>query len=253
MGLNFINDIPVVRLRAFRAIDEPETCQKFLAGHKHVLVNFGIEMITSAKDNWIHNPGVFVLVVESLDGSEVYGGMRLHFANGLYPLPLEDAVGYMDSSIYDLIKEKAIDVAGESCGLWNSRLIAGYGIGSVFLTRAATSLAALLGAKYFFTLCAPYTVKMAEALGMTLVKSLGHDGTFYYPKMDLLATVLVHEDLQEAKLAEPETRKVILDLIHNPVENRIENLRRKEIEIHYSLIIPGINPDNIKDVITGKI
>lgn len=253
MVLDIINDIPVVRLRAFRAINEPETCQKFIEGHKHVLANFGIEMITSAKNDWVENPGVFVLVVESLNGEIVFGGMRLQFANGLFPLPIETAVGYMDKNIHSVINEKAGLVTGESCGLWNSRLIAGYGIGSVFLSRAGASLASILGAKSFFSLCAPYTVKLAEDMGMRIVKSLGKDGTFYYPKLDLVATVLVNEDMEQFSFADDSCKVPIMDLINCPNKNRIEKLRNKQIEIHYSLTLPGINPTNIKDAILGKI
>lgn len=253
MVLDLINGMPVVRLRAFRAINEPETCMKFIEGHKHVLANFGIEMITSAKNDWVENPGVIVLVVESLNGEQVFGGMRLQFANGLFPLPIETAVGFMDKNIHTLVNEKAIDVTGESCGLWNSRLIAGYGIGSVFLSRAGASLASILGATTFFSLCAPYTVKLAEDMGMRIVKSLGQDGTFYYPKLDLVATVLLNENMKDFKLADESCREPIMDLIKSPNKNRIEKLRNKEIEIHYSLTIPEINPSNIKDAIIGKI
>lgn len=245
--------MPEVRLRAFRAIHEPETCQKFIEGHKHVLSNFGIEMITSAKNDWIENPGVFVLVVESMDGSRVFGGMRLHFANKLFPLPLETAVGKIDPTVYDLIKTLSKNVTGESCGLWNSREIAGYGVGSVFLSRAASALGGILNASTFFTLCAPYTVKMAEAIGMTIVKSLGNEGTFYYPKLDLVATLLIHKDLKKFPLAEKNSREMILDLINHPIKDRIEKLRKKEIEIHYQLTVPGINRENIKDAISGRL
>lgn len=253
MVLDVVNGIPVVRLRAFRAINEPETCQKFIEGHKHVLANFGIEMITSAKNDWIENPGVIVLVVESLNGEQVFGGLRLQFANGLFLLPIETAVGYMDKNIHVLVDEKAKDITAESCGLWNSRLIAGYGIGSIFLSRAGASLASVLGAKSVFSLCAPYTVQLAEDMGMRIVKSLGQDGTFYYPKLDLVATVLVNEYMEDFRLAAESCKVPIMDLIDNPNKTRIEKLRNKEIEIHYSLTIPGINPSNMKDAILGKI
>lgn len=253
MDLKIVNGIPVVQLRAFRAINEPETCKKFLEGHKHVLVNFGIEMITSARDEWLNNPGSFVLVVESLDREHVYGGMRLHFANGLYPLPIETAVGYMDPRIYDIVKNGIPDGVGEGCGLWNSKQIAGYGIGSVFLSIASTALATILGAKTFYTLCAPYTVKMAEEFGMRKVIELGNEGTFYYPKLDLLATVMVYEDLKKITTTNENAKKAITELIENPTKVRVERLRHKDIEIHYHLEIPGIHPGNLQDAIMGKI
>lgn len=208
-------------------------------------------MITSAKNDWVDNPGAFVLVVESLDGANVFGGMRFHFANGLFPLPVETAVSPMDPGIFKIIEDKRDANTGESCGLWNSWRIAGYGIGSVFLSRAAMALGALLGATSGFSLCAPYTVNMALDLGMTIVESLGNKGTFYYPKIDLLTTLLVNDDLVAFKGASEDCRSIILELVNNPNEVRIEKLRKKEIEIHYSLTVPGVSPANIKDIISG--
>ena len=97
-GLN--KEKPVVRLRAFRAIDDPETCERFIEGHTHVLTSIGVTKVTSSKNEWMLNPAAFVIIVESLDKQKVYGGARVHVAGGSQPLPIEEATVAMDPAIF---------------------------------------------------------------------------------------------------------------------------------------------------------
>ena len=93
-----------IRIRAFRAIDDPETCLKFIDGHRKVLSIYGIENITTNTDIWMQNPAIFVIVVETLDGEKLYGGARIQVADGIHPLPIEEATGKMDSKIYEIVR-----------------------------------------------------------------------------------------------------------------------------------------------------
>lgn len=250
---NILNkEKPVVRLRAFRAIDDPETCALFVEGHTHVLTNFGIQKITSARHEWLTNPAAFVLIVESLDRKKVYGGARIHVAGGSEPLPIEQATGAMDPTIFSLVRQYALSGTGEGCGLWNSREIAGYGIGSIFLTRAAISIAPQIGIKSLFALCAPYTVKLTESVGYRLESRVGNKGTFYYPKLDLIATTMIYEDIVGLSTASIEDREAMMELRKNPNIVRTEVLRKKEIEIHYELKIPGLDKWSLTDTIANS-
>src|SRR6476469_3520280 len=94
---------PVVRLRAFRAIDDPAACELFVEGHANVLTSIGVTKVTSSKNEWIHNPAAFVIIVESLDKKRIYGGVRIHVAGGSQPLPIEEATGALDPAIYNLV------------------------------------------------------------------------------------------------------------------------------------------------------
>lgn len=91
---------PEVRIRAFRAIDDPESSQRFIDGHRKVLEVHGVKKVTSANNSWAENPAVFVVIVESLDRKKVYGGARVHAAGGTQPLPIEEATGFMDPKIH---------------------------------------------------------------------------------------------------------------------------------------------------------
>jgi len=249
MSLVLHNGHPVVRLRAFRAIDDPKTCERFIEGHAHVLTVIGVKKVTSSKNDWMYNPAVFVLIVESLNGEKVYGGVRIHVAGGSEPLPIEQATGKMDPAIYDLVYQYALEGTGEGCGLWNSREIAGYGIGSIFLTRAGAAIATQIGIKSLFALCAPYTVKLAESVGYRIETSVGNNGTFYYPKIDLLATTMIMKNLDVLSEADEENKRAIMALRGNSNVVRVETLRNKEIEIHYEIDIPGLEKWSLKDII----
>lgn len=249
MDSSLNKDKPVVRLRAFRAIDDPETCNLFIEGHTHVLTSIGITKVTSSKNEWMFNPAAFVLVVESLDGKKVYGGARVHVAGGNQPLPIEQATSALDASIFDLIWKYAQHGTGELCGLWNSREIAGYGIGSIFLIRAAAAISFQIGIQSLFALCAPYTIKPGECVGMELENSVGNEGTFFYPKLDLVATTMVLKDVPILSKAHGEDKTAIFKIRENLTIVRTEILRKKEIEIHYETEIPRLNEWSLNETI----
>ena len=243
---------PVVRLRAFRAVDDHKSCELFIEGHTRVLTSIGITKVTSSKQEWMYNPASFVLIVESIDSEFVYGGARVHVAGGTMPLPIEEATGILDPKIFDIIKHYAQFGTGEICGLWNSREIAGYGIGSIFLTRAAVSVSSQIGLQSLFALCAPYTVSMAELVGYEHEKSVGNAGTFYYPKLDLVATAMVLKDLNVLSKATEEDKNAIFSLRQNPNIIRKEKLRKKEIEIHYCTKIPNLKEWSLEQTIEAS-
>jgi hypothetical protein len=248
-GINKEN--PEVRLRAFRAIDEPETCMLFIEGHTHVLTSIGITKVSYSKNEWVNNPAAFVMVVESLDGKRVFGGARVHVSGGSEPLPIEQATAAMDKGIYGLVWKYAQHGTGELCGLWNSREIAGYGIGSIFLIRTAAAISYQIGIQSLFALCAPYTIPPGTAVGMEIEKSIGRDGTFYYPKLDLIATTMILKDVPILSKAAEEDRAAIFKIRENLNITRIEVLRKKELTIHYQIEIPHLNEWDLKATIAN--
>ena len=240
---------PEVRLRVFRAIDEPETCELFIQGHTHVLTSIGVTKVTSSKNEWAQNPAAFVMIVESMDGKKVYGGARVHVAGGTEHLPIELATGAMDASVFNLVWQYAQQGTGEVCGLWNSREIAGYGIGSIFLVRAAVAISREIGVQSLFALCAPYTIPSAEAVGMEREYSIGNEGTFYYPKLDLIATAMLLKDVPTLSKAHEEDKNAIMRIRENMNVTRVEALRKKEITIHYETRIPNLDRWDLKATI----
>ena len=242
---------PEVRLRAFRAVDEPGTCELFIEGHTHVLTSIGVTKVTSSKHGWTTNPAAFVMVVESMDGKKVYGGARVHVAGGSEPLPIEQATAGIDPKVYDLVFNYAQQGTGELCGLWNSREIAGYGVGSIFLIRTAVAISYQIGIQSLFALCAPYTIPPGKAVGMELDTSIGNEGTFYYPKLDLVATTMILKDVPALKKAYEEDKAAIMKIRNNLNITRTEILRKKEITIHYEIAIPKLENWDLKAIINS--
>lgn len=237
----------MVKIKAFRATDNPELCDKFIEGHRRILDAIGVKRVTSSSEEWASNPCSFVILVESDDEKKVLGGARVQAADGKTPLPLEDAAGYMDEKVYRLVREYMPGGTGEVCGLWNSMEVAGMGIGSIFLIRAALALSEQIGLDTMFALCSPYTTRIAGNYGFLVETSVGNNGTFYYPKIDLLATIVLQKDNKNLPNAsELETRR-IFDLRKHPVQVTMEEARKKQlVEIDYNLLITSANPGEYK-------
>jgi hypothetical protein len=194
------------------------------------------------------NPAVFVIVVETLDGNKLYGGARVHAANGISKLPIEDATGYMDEKIYEIVARCAEDGTGELCGLWNSKEVAGLGIGSLFPSIAAVVIAEQIGLSTMFSLCSPATVRFNQWIGSSILKTVGNDGTFYYPKLDLLATAVFLSDADTLLNAHPREREKMLLLRKNLKSTSVEKSPFKDVSVtvHYDLEVKGVNKTEFK-------
>lgn len=228
----------MIKIRVFRAIDDLESCQKYVEGHIKVLKVYGITMITSAKTDWFYDPNTYVIIAESGDGGKIYGGARIQIANNTFPLPIETAVQELDSSIHILVDELSHNGGtGELCGLWNSREVAGYGLGSIYLGRVGVAVAKFLNLSSLFALCAPATVKNCIRVGFKIETTLGNDGLFYYPKEDLLATAVLLNDVEELSSADPHERECIFDLRLHPLQTKIEPGIKHPFTLTYQLKI----------------
>ncbi|WP_257669517.1 hypothetical protein [Parapedobacter tibetensis] len=225
-----------VTFRAFRATDEPESCARFIEGHRKVLEIYGITMITSNKALWTSHPNTYVVLVESKADGRLFGGARLQIADNELMLPIEEAVGKVDAKIHEVIRQHSEgQMTAELCGLWNSREVAGYGIGSAYLTKAIIVLARKLKVKSLFALCAPATVRMGGRAGFVIERSLGNDGFFNYPKLDLVATAMVIRDVNELSHATEDNQLFIKEFDKTPIQSRVEKGPKGELMVEYNL------------------
>ena len=230
-----------VKIRAFRACDDKESSKRFVEGHGRVLGAHGVEKVTSLNYDWIEWPSVFVILVESNDGEKVYGGARVHAYNGNNQLPIQEATGHMDETIHQIVHEQGRYGTGELCGLWNSVEVAGLGVGSFFATRVGVVICEQIGLSSLFALCAPYTVRWAERVGCSLLREVGDNGTFYYPKIDLLATSVLLRDTEKLENANNSEIKRIEYLRQNLNCTVYDNPpgKRFQVEITYQLELPN--------------
>lgn len=236
-----MSDKNFVRIRAFRAIDEPELCDRFIEGHSRVLTSVGVEKVTSNTNEWTKNPAAFVILCESQDGDKVYGGARVHAMGGTQILPIEEATIEMDPAIVSHLHKYAPLGTGELCGLWNSMEVAGMGIGAVYLIRCSIAILPQLGMKTCWALCSPFSARIAKNYGFLKYPHVGNEGTFYYPKIDLLATACLVEDSAVLEHGDPAEVKRIQELRKNPVQKLDETSRGRTMNIEYQLELNNID------------
>lgn len=232
----------MISIRAFKAIDNPISCEKYIEGHRKLLESYGVAEIVAPNHNWVQDPGAYVIIVENMITGKTLGGTRIQIRSEMLSLPLEDAVGKMDKKVYDLVNEYDKNGTAEFCGLWNSREVAGMGIGSVFLVRAGVARAGVvianeLNIQSLFALCASYTLPIAKKAGFIVESSVGDNGTFPYPKDEFKAIVAINKDLKKLSYATDYERKEINDLRKNPIQTKIEKGPRGETTVLYDLKI----------------
>ncbi len=222
----------MIRIRAFRATQDKETCEKFIDGHRRLLeIHFGLAKVTSSSAEWIDHDNTFVIVAESEDRQKVYGGARVQLADGIFPLPIETAIGKYDAKVHEM----AVKGTSELCGLWNSIEVAGLGIGSIFMARVGVVIAQQLPIESIFFLCAPVTVRIGKRIGGVIETSLGNNGNFFYPMDDFIATAMVIADCKELSQAEPKEKDRIIDLVNNPTQKATESGPKGTLDIEYEL------------------
>lgn len=231
-------DIDTLYFKAFRAVDNRAACMKFIEGHTHVLEIFGITQITSAKIDWVLNPNVYVILVSAEKDGKALAGSRVQVADGITPLPIETAVGEMDNRIYDMVKERIPGGTGELCGLWNSWEIAGLGIGSMQLSLACVAFADMINLSTLFGLCAPATYRNSVKGGFRVIREIGINGKFYYPKEDLTATAIIIDDVKALPLTHDAERANIDSLRANAISQRqILSKNGDPLTLHFDLTI----------------
>ncbi|HRN47342.1 MAG TPA: hypothetical protein PK110_13135 [Niabella sp.] len=201
----------MIRIRAFTAPEDPLACEHFIAGHRKILeIYYGIIKITSDSNEWVNDPHCIVIVAEDPETKTIYGGARLQVVSGKYLLPIESALSKYDPTIHDVVRHEFINGGtSEVCGLWNSKEIAGMGIGSHILSIIGVAVSFQIGIKSIFVLCAPSTVRMSRSMGTQVVTTLGNNGTFYYPKDNFIATVMRLDDVNDLQYADPKVAEKI--------------------------------------------
>ncbi|MEO6284210.1 MAG: hypothetical protein ABIN80_01825 [Dyadobacter sp.] len=225
----------VAQIKAYRAPDDVETSLRYADGHRKVLEAYGVKQVTSANHDWLHDPNTYVIIVESEDGSQIYGGTRVQVRSPNLKMPMEDAIAKIDKSIYKYVDNIGDYHVAEFCGLFNSKEVAGYGIGSVYLGRTAMAISSMVGIKYLMGLCSPITLVISQRIGFEVLTDLGNNGTFYYPKEGLIATSLIARDLINLPFAADDEREKIFSLRENPKQTVVESGRRGDLEIIYDI------------------
>jgi len=227
----------MIKIRAFKVTDDHSACLRYIKGHHLVLESYGVTKVTSLNADWIDDPNTYAIIVESEDGSKVYGGGRIQIKSNELLMPMEDAIAILDDRIYDYTNKLGVLNVAEFCGLWNSKEAAGYGIGSIYMGRVGVSIASQLNIQYLTALCSPGTLRNCLKVGFEVIRELGNNGTFYYPKEDLTATALLIKDLKTLPAANPIEKEAIFKIRENFSGVAIEKGPKGEMEFMYDLNI----------------
>lgn len=225
----------MIRFRAFRASNDSASAKSYIEGYQSVLRVYGITKVTAANIEWLNDPNTLIVLVESEDQTKVYGGCRVQIKSPSIEMPLENAISELDQAIFSYTEKIGNYNVAELCGLWNSREIAGFGIGSIYLGRVAVALAPFLNIKNLMALCSPATLQNCLNVGFEIIHELGNNGTFYYPKEDLTATVLRIKDLEKLEHAPIEEKDYIYRVRENRIAESIESGPKGEMKFRYDL------------------
>jgi hypothetical protein len=232
------------RLWAFRAIDEEALCREYIKGHIKVLADYGISSITSNNSQWIENPNMYCVMAIDTKTDELLGGIRIQIANGIFPLPVEKAIGSMDARIYDIVKNYAYNGGiGELSGLWVSNKLKGVGMGP-YLVRAIISSANQLDFITLIGICGENTLPMFKNVGFLIDRSLGKNGGFPYPTEDLTAHVVGILNAVTLESAASFDKEIMTSLRENPIINRTESNNKFISEINYNLLYKNVGLNN---------
>lgn len=227
-----------VKIRVVRAISSPIETDKYIAGHFHVLESYGVTKVTSADRSWVKNPNVYLLLVESMDGeNRILGGGRIQLRSKDFPLPLEGAILEKDTRILKYMDKFNDFEVAEYCGLWNSKEVSGYGLGSIYLIRIGVAITAFLNLKSLMAFCSPFTVKNSQAVGFEIIAGLGENGAFLYPKEGLIATIMEIEDVVNLPCSMPNEKGFIDELRNSPTKVLKEESPKGPLEIYFDLNI----------------
>lgn len=224
-----------IKIRSYMSPDDLETSLRYVDEYRKVLESYGIKKVTSTAENWIEDEKTCVIIVTSPDEERIYGGCRLQVRGEGLRLPMEDAIARVDPRIYaymDKFNDKKI---AEMAGLFNAKEVAGYGIGSMYLGRIGVALSTQLNIDHLMGLSAPPTYRNSNKVGFEIMRELGDNGKYFYPKEGLIATSVVIWDLVNLPVAAKDQREMIFDLRSNPVQVAFDSGPKGEMEIDYHL------------------
>ncbi|MDP4935674.1 MAG: hypothetical protein NWR30_13245, partial [Salibacteraceae bacterium] len=119
--------------------------------------------------------------------------------------------------------------------------VAGMGIGAIYVVRSTVAIINQLGITSCFALCSPQGARISMGFGYQLRDDIGNKGTFYYPKEDLLATMVFLPNAVSLETTPEKEKAKILELREKPNLLIVEESRGKTVEIQYQLHLPRVD------------
>lgn len=214
------------------AIDRPDICQKFILGHRQVLVDHGFEYFVTNEETWMNDPNTMVVVCTSPKMRKIFGGVRFEQKDRNKFLPMEKVIYPLDIKIRKLALEDKASGTGELCGLWNAKEVAGMNT-TILMVMYATAILERMKISSIFVFTAEYTRRIPIYLGFEKITSIGDKGFFRYPTDRFKASVWKYKLGDFKREARSYECIRISSLIHSPQQIAIEKDIYQHVKVDY--------------------
>jgi hypothetical protein len=221
-------------LSLHRASDNYLLCEKFVRGHRQLLAANDVDL-GPVDTSWFNSTDVFLLVVRRADADEILGGAKLVIFDNNENLPLLKLLGEDYPELIGYLREYSKNGLVEISGLWNSRSVAGLGLGSEQLIRTSIAICGLLNIESVVTFCSPFVTRFAELYGFSPLSQFGEYGSIPFPDNRWMSTINILRDPLIMSSADPSEKNLIFELREKPNQTRNFISRGKEITIKFEL------------------
>jgi len=203
-----------IKIVAFRAIDYPEITENIFYEHTRRLMEFNVTGLINS-DVWLTNPFVYCLAAIDEDRNKILGAIRIHIADLVYRMPMENVLRQFNINIQYLLKNLMQNtIVAESCGLWcvNEPLVKRANL-SLKLIIFHLALCTQLNVFHFFAFPPNHTLDKFYKMGFT--KHELFLDYFNYPNQNYQSRVM-HIMPSNLELTDTDIRHQILAIRENP-------------------------------------
>lgn len=222
-------------IRAFRAVDDHETCIRYLMEQIRVLEDIGVSNVIKPDVSWCTDPDVIVVIAEHTSLG-IVAGIRLHVAGSGQVLPMEDAVAKFDPSISPLLHDLLEHRTGEVAGLWNAQRFAGRGV-PFLLFQSVVAIVSQLRITSLVTFVAEYVAPYAAQCGFRMMSELVDGGDYAYPVPSIHTHAMVLDDPMVLSRAQDDVRRRILGLRVRPNTSRQVKPKNTDMDVGFALLL----------------
>ena len=221
-------------LSLHRASESYSLCENFVKGHRLLLAVNDVDL-GPIDNSWFDSSDVYLLVVRRAGEDEILGGAKLVVFDNVGNLPLLKLLSEDYPELIDFLKDYSENGLIEISGLWNSRSVAGLGLGSEQLIRTSIAICGLLNVANVVTFCSPFVTRFAELYGFTPLSKFGQNGSIPFPEDRWMSTINILSDPHVMSKANENERHLIFELRERPNQTRNFNNRGKELTIKFEL------------------
>jgi hypothetical protein len=221
-------------LSLHRASDNYSLCENFVRGHRQLLAVNDVDL-GPIDTSWFNSKDVYLLIVQRAGEEEILGGAKLVIFDGVGNLPLLKLLNDDYPELLGLLKNFSLNGLVEISGLWNSRSVAGLGLGSEQLIRTSIAICGLLDIETVITFCSPFVTRFAELYGFAPLSSFGKNGSIPFPDDRWMSTINILEDPHLMSKADVNEKQLIEELRNTPNQTRDFHSRGKNIKIKFLL------------------